>query len=103
MKEVQKFAFTPKVDEVKVADIAKVTSDDNVEYYFSKPEWEDAWLFSHRKYPDEDGRVNCYNHPLPQSIVAWANEHLGKWDYDDGKTTYKKEMGNYSIVITREF
>jgi len=99
-KQVEAGAVTDHTVTVTVGETALVTTDDEMEYHFFKPTWFDKWYFSHRvTVEDGERKVNADNRMLPQSVVAWANQNLGYWDFYNGQFQITTETGNFSEVI----
>lgn len=99
-KKVEAGAKTGHTVTVDVGETAVVTTDDEMEYYFFKPDWFEQWYFSHRVTIENGERVvNADNRMLPQSVVAWANENLGVWDFYNGKFELTTDTGNFSKVV----
>lgn len=99
-KEIEGANKSDHTLDVKVGEQACVITDDGMEYYFGKPEWAEKWYFSHRAIT-EDGEttINGDNRMPPQSVVAWANQNLGVWDFYNGVLQYITETGKFSVVV----
>lgn len=103
-KEITSDSIEPDYRHIRVGQLAKVRTDDDMLYVFRKRAWERKWFFSHRSNWSSVGQdVNEKNYPLPDSVEKWADENLGNWQYVTGMPEYDQEVEDEKVVVRGVF